>query len=94
MAQAGKGGVHLDRVDLSKVWADEGSRAVEVMGGEPIRHNRNVRDELRLEFTVEEWRRIFNVDSSYMPADSRFSEYGPAAPIHIFFVRRINEGTK
>ncbi len=83
----------MDRVDLNKVWGDYGSRAVEVLGGEPVRSQRKVKDILRLEFTHDEWRRIFNVDASYTPCggEEKHEPYKETRPPHIYFIREVTE---
>lgn len=73
------------------LWADAGSRALEVMGNIGLKYNREVEDKVNLLFTHEEWCRIFNVDPEFKPCGVDWIMYKEDRPIHIHFVRRIKE---
>jgi len=75
-------------------WADESSRAMEVMGGEPVRMHREVTDAISLAFTMDEWRKIFNISSEFIPSDANWLAYHPSQPIVIHFIRRVTEGAQ
>lgn len=76
------------------IWADEHSRAMEVLGGVQPRFTRTVDDRLRIKFTLEEWKRLFNVADDYQPCSSEWSPYKNDKDLEIFFVRQITEGKK
>ena len=80
-----------DRMGLDNVWKDEGSRVMEVLGGEPTKYKRVVEDKLTIKFTVEEWNRLFNVGEGYIPCDSDGKTYTDTVPIHIYFIRKIED---
>ena len=76
---------------LDNVWKDEGGRVMEVLGGDPQKYNRNVEDKLTLKFTLDEWKKLFNVDDGYEPCGTDWVGYKELAPIHIYFVRRVKD---
>lgn len=76
---------------LEKVWKDETSRAVEVLGGEPVKYKRMVDDKLILKFTVEEWQKLFNVEDGYVPCNAEWIGYKTTQPIQIYFIRKLED---
>ena len=76
---------------VDAIWKDEGGRVMEVLGGEPQKYKRTVEDKLTLKFTREEWNKLFNVSEGYEPCDSASKPYTATVPIHIYFVRKIED---
>ena len=76
---------------LDNVWKDEGSRVMEVVGGAPTKYKRIVEDRLTLKFTVEEWNKLFNVGEGYISCDSDGKTHTDTVPIHIYFIRKIED---
>ena len=76
---------------LDTIWKDEASRAVEVMGGEPVKYTREVADKLTIKFTADEWRKLLNVDDTYLPCGLDFVPYADHRPIHICFIRSVKD---
>lgn len=76
---------------LDRIWKDEASRAVEVLGGEPVKYKREVEDKLVIKFPMDEWCRLFNVEEGYVPCDPDGKEYQNTRPMHIHFVRRVKD---
>ena len=76
---------------LDNVWKDEGSRVMEVLGGAPTKYKRIVEDRLTLKFTVEEWNKLFNVGEGYISCSSDGKPYTDTVPIHIYFIRKIED---
>lgn len=55
-------------VDFNRVWLEEGSRVMEILGQTGPKFKRKVDDVITLEFTNEEWVRLFNLSPDYVPA--------------------------
>ena len=78
----------------TSIWADQGSRAMEVLGGEPLVFRRDLSDKVTLTFTTKEWLQIFNIHPDFMPCNAEFNAYNLTQPIEIHFIRRVFEGAR
>ena len=76
------------------LWSDASSRAVEVMGGEGIKYVRAIEDKVTLVFKPDEWRKLFNIDSAFIPCSAEWNAYSPDRAIHISFMRVMKEEKK
>lgn len=74
---------------LDKIWEDDVSRAVEVLGGTPQKYKRMVDDRLSLTFTIDEWNKLFNVAEGYLPCSLDGIPYKTTQPVQINFVRKV-----
>ncbi len=76
--------------DLNKVWKDEESRVMEILGGAVPKHIRAVEDKLALEFTKEEWRKLFNLEEGYEPSNSQYVPFTQSTVV-IHFIRQVKQ---
>lgn len=79
--------------DLNKVFEDEPTRALEILGGAGPKTQRDVSDSLKIELTKEQWCKLFNVAEGYQPSDAR-GETFPGDTVAIYFrrsIRQVNE---
>jgi DNA-directed RNA polymerase specialized sigma24 family protein len=74
-------------IDFNKVWEDEDSRVVEILGGVEPKHKRVVTDRVDLEFTIEEWAKLFNMAAGYVPARLSDGEPFLTKTVTVTFVR-------
>ena len=86
-----KGDVGKGSVNFNKVWLEEGSRVIEILGQTGPKFKRKVDDVITLEFTHEEWVRLFNLSPDYEPAGNTPPHTPFSGPTVIVSFRRTHE---
>lgn len=78
-------------MDLNKMWEVEEAKVLEVLGQTGPRYKRTVNDVLTLEFTIEEWCKLFNVSKDYVPAENVSKKPFTLQTVVVSFVRQVEE---
>lgn len=73
-------------MDLNKIWADDTERAISALANSGTKIVREVDDHLTMEFTVEEWLRMFNVAEGYVGCNPDWKPFS-SAKVFVRFVR-------
>lgn len=90
--KSSNGGSQL-KPDLNKVFEDEPTRALEILGRVGPKTQRDVNDSLKIELTKEQWCKLFNVAEGYYPSDARGDAF-PGDTVAIYFRRSIRQVTE
>ena len=79
-----------DAPNLNKIFVSEEEEALRVLANDGVTVEREVNDRVRIVLSHDAWRRLFNLDSSFQPADVDWKPLGKDK-VYVRFVRHVEK---
>lgn len=73
-------------MDLNKIWSDDTVRALDALGNKGVKITREVDDHVTIEYSTDEWCKLFNMGDGYQACTPEWKPFG-SNKVFVRFVR-------